>query len=1016
MAGNIEQAKADWSDLLQAIEFASQQFNVWSARGMVSSSSLAIIVDQYAAWQTRALEARSHGSPFHGHSALRPLGSETGPARELALWLFVEHEVKRLGNQGVLNLAQMHGLLASVSGRIAALKRQITPQKRSEILDAELVAAASSTSGDPPAGAAEEHQAGTPGGFAQAASAPGPQGRGPATTSAGEAWGGAWEHTPGVLSGGQAPPRPPRPKKPRRSVMQILLDPHSIQVLLALGGALMVTGLVILLWINEFFTPPVVAVGLGVLNATALGTGWWFLLRTRYRLAGRALTLMACLVMPLNLWYYHANSLITLEGHLWVAAVVVSALYAASALALREELFVYVFVGGVTLTAMLFLAGPAGRFWEIAAPATTLVVLGLLAIHTERAFPEGEGPFSRRRFGLAFFWSGHALLGAGLLLVLGAQIAGNWLYEPVFKEWYQQWGARPSPIVDELRWLALALVAAGTYAYIYSDLVVRRVGVYLHVAPLTLVWLLVLGLEMLNIRALDALIAVLAVSSLLVNMLSSRLQGKQAVSRAIPLFGALLPLTATALGLVVYLRAVSLDLKSVWAQSPPGWTYVGAMVLAAAACRVGAYVHRKERAGVVTIYFFGSAAALMVAATAVLVVLGLESWSEHAPWLMLVPIAYLVAARAYPEGQESRSLELVAHAATAVMLVSSLASAFEGFVQERAKTLNLILALFFAEAAIFYLLASLWQKRVWTVEACALAACGAAWQALNWWRVDTEYYTLAFALAGLGLMVVYRLALLEKYQAVRTAEAAFRSANALVSLAQVGAVFLGTSLLVTSRLKEWYQVGLFAAMGLIALGAVWLVRHPAWRRWYVVTSVAQGALVFFGITAVSTLTPLQKLEIYSMLCGLFLLVAAHVGWMREREEESDMVSLGLLLGSILLGAPPAIAALVDRSRHEFLLLNELGFLATAVLLLAIGLLFQIRATTVTGATLVSLYFVTLLFYVPWDRLDAVATIIAVVGAILFGAGLLLSVFRDKLLALPQQVKDRKGVFRVLDWR
>ena len=28
-------------------------------------------------------------------------------------------------------------------------------------------------------------------------------------------------------------------------------------------------------------------------------------------LAGRALTLLACLVMPLNLWFYHANDLVT---------------------------------------------------------------------------------------------------------------------------------------------------------------------------------------------------------------------------------------------------------------------------------------------------------------------------------------------------------------------------------------------------------------------------------------------------------------------------------------------------------------------------------------------------------------------------------------------------------------------------------------------------------------------------------------------------------------------------------
>src|SRR5207253_3734939 len=38
---------------------------------------------------------------------------------------------------------------------------------------------------------------------------------------------------------------------------------------------------------------------------------------------------------------------------------------------------------------------------------------------------------------------------------------------------------RPSPIVEpnQLLWLSLALVGVGTYAYVYSDLVVRHLGV-----------------------------------------------------------------------------------------------------------------------------------------------------------------------------------------------------------------------------------------------------------------------------------------------------------------------------------------------------------------------------------------------------------------------------------------------------------------------------------------------------------------------------------------------------------
>jgi len=236
---------------------------------------------------------------------------------------------------------------------------------------------------------------------------------------------------------------------PRRPLWEILLDPRSIQWLLGLGGALLVIGLVIwLATLGIFKNPLVVAVTLGLGNAALLGAGWAITSYTRYQMAGRALTLLACLVMPLNLWFYHAQTLITLEGHLWVAALVCCVLYAASAMVLRDPMFVYVLAGGVAMTGLLMLAD-MHKFWEIAAPSTLLVVLGLICLHTERAFPEGEGPFSRRRFGLAFFWSGQALLAAGLLLLLGAQLAGDWLYKPFFETLYQQWNlVRPAVVTE----------------------------------------------------------------------------------------------------------------------------------------------------------------------------------------------------------------------------------------------------------------------------------------------------------------------------------------------------------------------------------------------------------------------------------------------------------------------------------------------------------------------------------------------------------------------------------------
>jgi hypothetical protein len=952
-----------WTDLFQALDFADRRLDQWQKETAVGPTQIKAIRDYLESRRQDWTLVQAEGQAVPSDTGLAKGHVNESPAgRSLRYWNFVERALRQLTTERRLNLAQSHDLLAEVREHQATLERRLAPEELPQVVP---VRQAASSADEP---VVEAILLATPS---------------------------------------------------RRNLLEILLDPRNIQMLLALGGALMVVGLVILLWVNEYFTPPIIALGLGAVNAALLVTGWWLLRATRYQLAGRALTLLACLVMPLNLWYYHANHLITLDGHLWVAGLVISALYAASAVALRDEVFVYVFVAGVTLTGLLFLADlppSPQKFWEIASPATLLVVLGLLAIHAERAFPEQDGPFGRRRFGLAFFWSGHALLAAGLVLVLGAQIAGDWLYQPVFAQLYQQQHATPSPIVGELRWLALALVVAGTYAYWYSDIVVRHAGVYVNIAAGTLLWAMVLTLQLFHVvLGMDALIAVLAGTALVVNGSQAVGIRDQRYTRSFPVLGVLLLLLAVMLGLLVYCRALSLDLKSVWHVEPPAWTYVGAMLLTAVSCRVGAHVYRDSQPQLAWLYHFATAAATLVGATALLAALGLDTWQQHAPWLMLLPIIYLVAARLYRGRPEAGALYWVGHAATAVMLVSSLASAVEGFGFVQQQPLNLVLAVFCAEAALFYGLATAFYGQQWTIHLCAATACGTVWQLLSYAGVASEFYTLTFALVGFGLLVAYRFAVLERFAAGPLADAAFQSANTLLSLAFVAALLMGLGRLATHQI-QWSLVGLFAVLTAISLLTLVLVRHREWRRWYVVTTISQAALTFLGVSVLSELSPWQKLEIFSVAAGLLLLIVGHVGWYREQERQSDMVSLALSLGSILVGVPLATATLIDRALDHFIVLNELGFLAAAVLLLATGFLFQLKSTTLAGAVLTALYFVTLLIFIPWSRLNAVALFITVGGGTLFGLGLVLSMYRDRLLTLPERIKRREGLFRVLGWR
>lgn len=450
----------------------------------------------------------------------------------------------------------------------------------------------------------------------------------------------------------------------------------------------------------------------------------------------------------------------------------------------------------------------------------------------------------------------------------------------------------------------------------------------------------------------------------------------------------------------------------------------------AAAFRAGAVVTRTTQRPLSVANFFGAAVAVMVAAVAALAVLGLTEWQQHAPWLMLVPFAYLVAARATRGRPEETAFASVAHATALVMLVSSLASTVRGFTQIVEKEpLNLVPALFFAEAAAFYALASAWRRHPVTMHLCAAAACAAVWQILTYFGVPAEAYTLTFALVGLGLVAAYRFATLDRFAAGGLARTAFEGGNTLLSLALLAGLFMGAARVASQQMHPAQDIITFQfvavslALVAVTLVAIGLVRAADWRRWYVVMTVCQALVILLALQLLSHLSVYQKLEIFSVIVGLALLVLGHVGWYREQDRQSDLVSVSLFLGSLLGGLPLAIATLVDRARehadplHDHLiLLNELGFLAVSVLLLASGFVLQLKSTTLIGAGLTVLYFVTLLVYVPWGRLNTVAILITAGGGVIFGTGLVLSLYRDRLLALPERIQKREGVFRVLSWR
>ena len=225
--------------------------------------------------------------------------------------------------------------------------------------------------------------------------------------------------------------------------------------------------------------------------------------------------------------------------------------------------------------------------------------------------------------------------------------------------------------------------------------------------------------------------------------------------------------------------------------------------------------------------------------------------------------------------------------------------------------------------------------------------------------------------------------------------------------------------------REQFSFGLLVALQAVLAGAclaaLLLVRQAGWRRWYLLAAVAEGGLTALVSFQRMQLSGWQKLELVCLVIGLGLLVAGHVGWRREHEHENDLVSFGLFLGSLFVAVPLSYAVVYYRFTSDdfdaFRTFNEVGMLVAGLLLLGGGIVLHIKSTTMTGAVVMALYVLSLVAFVRLpDVLKTTAVYLMIGGGAFFGVGLLLSIYRDRLLALPQKIQRRDGVFRVLNWR
>jgi len=97
-------------------------------------------------------------------------------------------------------------------------------------------------------------------------------------------------------------------------------------------------------------------------------------------------------------------------------------------------------------------------------------------------------------------------------------------------------------------------------------------------------------------------------------------------------------------------------------------------------------------------------------------------------------------------------------------------------------------------------------------------------------------------------------------------------------------------------------------------------------------------------------------------------------------------------------------------------LDEFALVTLATVLLVSGLAGRVKSPTVFGGfTLVS-YLAMLVIGLAYHPKVAMGVYLAIGGGLLFAAGLLLSIYRDRLLAVPEEFARKEGVFEVLTWR
>jgi len=821
------------------------------------------------------------------------------------------------------------------------------------------------------------------------------------------------------------------PKFDKPTLLERLLSQESLQKMMAAGGGLLVLGFVIWLWkIGLFANPLIVATIVGAATLGTMLAGVALRKLTRYELAGNGLTMLGALALPLNLWLYNAQGLITLSGggQLWVPAAVCCGIYAIVGWIVRDARFVYALVGGVVLTGMLFLADVSiARFWYLLPQVTFLVSAGWVCCFAARQFPANNGPFSRDRFGRAFHRSGITLLAVGFILLLGGQVMAN--VSAIFP-------VLNAPLIATLQsqqvWAAIIL-AGSTAGFLCQHLLHGRKGRYAVAAWVTAVWCGLTVIDTLGIRpTLNHLLigtASLVTIWNLVAAVSARAtadvpsEDETRLDRFVEASHVLSVLLAMA-GVAHFVGQFFVKTDTMLVNSG-GWVLVAQLLSTTCAIWTTAtVVKRQENSKSVVVpsdalLCMGTLTATLAAATTSLAA-GWQNAVAVSITLMAVPTLTAIGTLLAKRPAIRHRFGLMIHTSQPASLI--LLAGLAGTGEIATSTPHLASCVVLLAAALNWYRAAT-ERRASASYLGHAALMFSVWQGFVAMDVDASHSLVAAPTVVGLLLALFRLPLLRSIgdssdESQRRQETA---RNVLVLLGNGSGMLLAMNRVIAEEpVTGLVSMLLFQLVGAAVAGL--MTTHTQWRTTFRIASLGLVMTIIAVINGLVDMSWAHRAELVGILSGTALIVMGYIAWAREETQRDGMATMGLACGSLLISTPLAIGLVSERLADASTLagwglFHEAGVIIAGVILLGSGLLCRVRATTLAGAALFAVHLGSLVTLIHWpEQLLNVSVLMMVGGGTFFGTAVLLSIYRDRLMVLPGRIREGQGMFGVLKWR